>query len=97
MGFLVSSRRGCVRGFLNRQLHYDAILGGFRNMGFSAPVLNKLIANNIMAVVDVRNNPQSMKYGFSKKSFKQYILSPPDAIDQLDDMRDKSPMRSVDL
>ena len=37
--------------------------------------LNKLIANNITVVVDVRNNPQSMKYGFSKKSFKQYIES----------------------
>jgi len=35
--------------------------------------LNKLIANSITVVVDVRNNPQSMKYGFSKKSFKQYI------------------------
>jgi uncharacterized protein (DUF488 family) len=35
--------------------------------------LNKLINNNVFAVVDVRNNPQSMKYGFSKKSFKQYI------------------------
>jgi uncharacterized protein (DUF488 family) len=37
--------------------------------------LNKLISNNIFAVVDVRNNPQSMKYGFSKRSFKQYIES----------------------
>jgi uncharacterized protein (DUF488 family) len=37
--------------------------------------LNKLIGNNITVVVDVRNNPQSMKYGFSKKSFKQYIES----------------------
>ena len=37
--------------------------------------LNKLIANNITVVADVRNNPQSMKYGFSKKSFKQYIES----------------------
>jgi uncharacterized protein (DUF488 family) len=35
--------------------------------------LYKLIANNIMTVVDVRNNPQSMKYGFSKKSFSDYI------------------------
>jgi uncharacterized protein (DUF488 family) len=35
--------------------------------------LNKLIANNITLVVDVRNNPLSMKYGFSKKSFKQYV------------------------
>ena len=37
--------------------------------------LHKLIAHNITVVVDVRNNPQSMKYGFSKKSFKQYIES----------------------
>jgi uncharacterized protein (DUF488 family) len=37
--------------------------------------LNKLIGNNISVVVDVRSNPQSMKYGFSKKSFKQYIES----------------------
>jgi uncharacterized protein (DUF488 family) len=37
--------------------------------------LNKLIANNVTIVVDVRNNPQSMKYGFSKKSFRQYIES----------------------
>ncbi len=37
--------------------------------------LNKLIANNVTVVVDVRNNAQSMKYGFSKKSFKQYIES----------------------
>jgi uncharacterized protein (DUF488 family) len=35
--------------------------------------LNKLIAYNINVVVDIRNNPQSMKYGFSKKSFKQYV------------------------
>lgn len=35
--------------------------------------LNKLIAYNIMLVIDVRNNPQSMKYGFSKKSFSDYI------------------------
>ena len=35
--------------------------------------LNKLIARNIMAVIDVRNNPQSMKFGFSKKSFSDYI------------------------
>lgn len=35
--------------------------------------LNKLISNNIAIVVDVRNNPQSMKYGFSKKNFMQYV------------------------
>ena len=35
--------------------------------------LNKLITNNIIVVVDVRSNPQSMKYGFSKKNLKQFI------------------------
>jgi uncharacterized protein (DUF488 family) len=35
--------------------------------------LNKLIARNIMAVIDVRNNPQSMKFGFSKRRFSEYI------------------------
>ncbi len=35
--------------------------------------INKLITRNIMMVVDVRNNPQSMKYGFSKRSFQEYI------------------------
>ena len=35
--------------------------------------LYKLISNNIWAVVDVRNNPQSMKFGFSKKGLKDYI------------------------
>jgi len=37
--------------------------------------LNKLIANNIKAVIDLRSNPQSMKYGFSKKSFSKFIES----------------------
>lgn len=35
--------------------------------------LNKLVTRNIMAVIDVRNNPQSMKFGFSKKSFSEYV------------------------
>ena len=35
--------------------------------------LYKLISNNITAVVDVRSNPQSMKYGFSKKSFSDFV------------------------
>ncbi|MFA5877740.1 MAG: DUF488 domain-containing protein [Candidatus Paceibacterota bacterium] len=35
--------------------------------------LNKLIANNIHALVDVRNNPFSMKYGFSRPGFQNYV------------------------
>jgi uncharacterized protein (DUF488 family) len=45
---------------------------GYEGLSIDA-FLNKLISNNISAVVDVRHNPQSMKYGFSKKSFKKYI------------------------
>jgi hypothetical protein len=35
--------------------------------------LNKLIANNIHALVDVRNNPFSMKYGFSQPGFRNHV------------------------
>ena len=45
---------------------------GYEGLSIDA-FLNKIIMNNIALVVDVRHNPQSMKYGFSKKSFKDYI------------------------
>ncbi|MFT5367158.1 MAG: hypothetical protein ACI8V2_002116 [Candidatus Latescibacterota bacterium] len=35
--------------------------------------LNLLIANNVKALVDVRKNPLSMKYGFSKTKLRTYI------------------------
>ena len=35
--------------------------------------LNTLIANNIKALVDIRNNPVSMKYGFTGRSLKHYV------------------------
>jgi uncharacterized protein (DUF488 family) len=35
--------------------------------------LDKLIENNVALVVDVRSNPHSMKYGFSKKTFQGCI------------------------
>ncbi|HRB46811.1 MAG TPA: type II toxin-antitoxin system Phd/YefM family antitoxin [Nitrosomonas sp.] len=47
-------------------------------------------------VVIISKNEYERLIG-QKKSFKQYILSPPHEIDHLDDMRDKSSMRSVDL
>lgn len=37
--------------------------------------INKLIANNIKLVIDVRKNPLSMKYGFSKTKMKSYLES----------------------
>lgn len=35
--------------------------------------LNALIANNIKTLVDIRNNPVSMKYGFTGRSLKHYV------------------------
>ena len=34
--------------------------------------LNRLIKNDVKVLVDVRNNPLSMKFGFSKKQLKKY-------------------------
>jgi uncharacterized protein YeaO (DUF488 family) len=45
---------------------------GYEGLSIDA-FLNKLIANNILLIVDVRNNPHSMKYGFSKKNFKDIL------------------------
>ncbi len=37
--------------------------------------LNRLLKNDIKALVDVRNNPLSMKYGFSKSQLQRYCNS----------------------
>jgi uncharacterized protein (DUF488 family) len=37
--------------------------------------LNKLIKNDVKVLVDVRNNPISMKFGFSKNQLKRYCES----------------------
>lgn len=37
--------------------------------------LNRLIKNDVKILVDVRNNPLSMKYGFSKTQLKRYCES----------------------
>jgi uncharacterized protein (DUF488 family) len=34
--------------------------------------LNRLIRNNVKVLVDVRNNPMSMKYGFNKSQLKRF-------------------------
>ncbi|MFO7896047.1 MAG: DUF488 family protein [Candidatus Cloacimonadales bacterium] len=35
--------------------------------------LNRLLKNNIKIVIDVRKNPQSMKYNFNKKRFREFL------------------------
>jgi hypothetical protein len=37
--------------------------------------LTRLVKNDVKILVDVRNNPQSMKYGFSKNQLKNYCAS----------------------
>ena len=37
--------------------------------------LVRLIKNDVKVLVDVRNNPLSMKYGFSKSQLKKYCAS----------------------
>lgn len=37
--------------------------------------LNRLVRNNVQVLVDVRNNPLSMKYGFSKSLLKRFCES----------------------
>ncbi len=45
---------------------------GYEGLSIDA-FLNKLIANNVHALVDVRNNPFSMKFGFSNPGFQKYV------------------------
>jgi uncharacterized protein (DUF488 family) len=45
---------------------------GYEGLSIDA-YLNKLISNNINTLVDVRRNPVSRKYGFSKNALRNYI------------------------
>lgn len=47
---------------------------GYEGVSIEA-YLNKLIRNNVKALVDVRNRPQSMKFGFSKNRMSAYCAS----------------------
>jgi len=47
---------------------------GYEGISLEA-YLNKLIKNDIKLLIDVRNNPLSMKFGFSKSQLKRYCES----------------------
>jgi len=47
---------------------------GYEGMSIDA-FLNVLLSNNVAALVDVRKNPLSMKYGFSKQKLADYTHS----------------------
>ncbi len=58
--------------WLNRDLSKAIFTIGYEGLTIDA-YLNKLISNNINALVDVRWNPNSMKYGFSKAKLRYYV------------------------
>jgi uncharacterized protein (DUF488 family) len=47
---------------------------GYQGLSIDA-YLNTLLANNVSALIDVRKNPLSMKYGFSKTKLASYVRS----------------------
>lgn len=47
---------------------------GYEGLSIDA-YINVLLANHVKALVDVRKNPLSMKYGFSKKKLSEYVGS----------------------
>lgn len=47
---------------------------GYEGISLEA-YLNKLLLNDVKVLVDVRRNPLSMKYGFSKNQLKKYCAS----------------------
>jgi len=57
----------------NRPKNNDTVLFtiGYEGVSLEA-YLNKLIQNNVKLLVDVRKNPLSMKFGFSKTLLKRY-------------------------
>ena len=53
-------------------LHYRALYTiGYEGISLEA-YLNKLLLHDIKLLIDVRNNPMSQKFGFSKSSLKKY-------------------------
>ena len=61
-----------VKHFLDKDLSPCLFTIGYEGLTIDA-YLNKLISNNVRALVDVRKNPNSMKYGFSKSKLRHYV------------------------
>ena len=55
----------------------DDISPGLFTLGYEGRTIDAylhiLISNNVQALLDVRKHPSSMKYGFSKNTFKQHL------------------------
>lgn len=61
-----------VRNYANQSKDRTLFTTGYEGLTIDA-YIHKLISNNIKLVVDVRKNPLSMKYGFSKSKLKNYL------------------------
>lgn len=61
-----------VRNYANQSKDRALFTTGYEGLTIDA-YIHKLISNNIKLVVDVRKNPLSMKYGFSKTKLKNYL------------------------
>lgn len=61
-----------VRNYINKSNDKVLFTTGYEGLTIDA-YIHKLISNNIKLVVDVRKNPLSMKYGFSKTKLKNYL------------------------
>jgi hypothetical protein len=61
-----------VKKFKNNSTEKTLFTLGYEGLSIDA-YINKLIQNNIALVIDVRKNPFSMKYGFSKTTMKSYL------------------------
>ncbi len=63
-----------VEDHANTESNSVLFTAGYEGLTIDA-YINRLIRNNVAMVVDVRRNPISMKYGFSKTRFSSYLQS----------------------
>ena len=63
-----------VEAHANKESVPVLFTAGYEGLTIDA-YIDKLIRNNVAMVVDVRRNPISMKYGFSKTRFSSYLRS----------------------
>jgi len=71
---LSPSELAYVRNSWNTDRSIGIFTLGYEGLTIDA-FLNKLISNNVELLVDVRNNPHSMKYDFRKRRFRSHIES----------------------
>lgn len=70
---LDKDERNIVKKHLPKQQDYAFFTIGYEGISLEK-YLNKLIQNNIKLLCDVRKNPLSMKYGFSKNQLKYVCI-----------------------